>query len=321
MVQNAGAETAPRRVLVVDDSRAIQAIIRRILESGDMEPVQVRTASNGAEALDQVDSFRPDLVLSDWHMPGVTGIEMLQALRQMGHTDMAVGFITTETAADCLSQARSNGAAFILHKPFEDRVLRSAVKKCLRGETTPASKATSAPAPAAVPQAAAAGPARAAAVESVAQLQQLLFMHLGTRSYELNKHFDEAPWVEQCPQLVALYSSAGRNGAYALGLLDAATVCLIGGMAAGHPPDDIRKSIARGQPSQPHVEHAKRFMLALAGQLRKRTSTDVPAFNAAKLSSQPFDKLATVIERNNGRSDFELRLPGIGEGRLSIFLT
>ncbi len=314
MVQNSGAETAPRRVLVVDDSRAIQAIIRRILESGDMEPVQVRTASNGAEALDQVDSFRPELVLSDWHMPGVTGIEMLQALRQMGHTDMAVGFITTETAPDCLSQARSNGAAFILHKPFEDRVLRNTVAQCLRGETTPASGPAPAPSPAA-------GPARAAAVESVAQLQQLLFMHLGTRSYELNKRFDEAPWVEQCPQLVALYSSAGRNGAYALGLLDASAVCLIGGMAAGHAPDEIRKSLARGQPSQPHVEHAKRFMLALAGQLRKRTATDVPAFNAAKLSSQPFDKLAAVIARNNGRSDFELRLPGIGEGRISIFLT
>jgi len=309
MVQNtAVANTAPRRVLVVDDSRAIQAIIRRILETGDMEPVQVRTASNGAEALDQVDSFRPDLVLSDWHMPGVSGIEMLQALRQMGHTDMAVGFITTETAADCLSQAHSNGAAFVLHKPFEDRVLRNAVAQALRSEPAP----RPAPAP---------SPARPPAVESVAQLQQLLFMHLGTRSYELNKHFDEAPWVEQCPQLVALYSSAGRKGAYALGLLDAATVCLVGGMAAGHSPDEIRKALGRGQPSQPHVEHAKRFMLALAGQLRKRTATDVPAFNAAKLSSQPFDKLATVIERNNGRSDFELRLPGIGEGRISIFLT
>lgn len=311
MVQHTGADTlAPRRVLVVDDSRAIQAIIRRILESGDIEPVQVRTASNGAEALDQVDSFRPDLVLSDWHMPGVSGIEMLQTLRQMGHTDMAVGFVTTETAPDCLTQARSNGAAFVLHKPFEDRVLRNAVAQCLRGDP-----ATATPAPQA------AGPARGVAVESVAQLQQLVFMHLGTRSYELNKKFDEAPWVEQCPQLVALYSSAGRKGAYALGLLDAAAVCLIGGMAAGHAPDEIRKSLARNQPSQPHVEHAKRFMLALAGQLRKRTASDVPAFNAAKLSSQPFDKLAAVIARNNGRSDFELRLPGIGEGRISIFLT
>lgn len=309
MVQNSGAETqAPRRVLVVDDSRAIQAIIRRILETGDMEPVQVRTASNGAEALDQVDSFKPDLVLSDWHMPGVTGIEMLQALRQMGHTDMAVGFITTETAPDCLSQAQRNGAAFVLHKPFEDRVLRNAVAQALRSEPAP----KPAPAP---------SPARPPAVESVAQLQQLLFMHLGTRSYELNKHFDEAPWVEQCPQLVSLYSSAGRKGAYALGLLDAAAVCLIGGMAAGHSPEEIRRAHGRGQPGQAHVEHAKRFMLALAGQLRKRTATDVPAFNAAKLSSQPFDKLAAVIERNNGRSDFELRLPGIGEGQISIFLT
>lgn len=312
MVQHTGATLlAPRRVLVVDDSRAIQAIIRRILESGDIEPVQVRTASSGAEALDQVDSFRPDLVLSDWHMPGVSGIEMLQTLRQMGHTDMAVGFVTTETAPDCLTQARSNGAAFFLHKPFEDRVLRNAVAQCLRGD------AAAAPAPA--PQGA--GPARAAAVESVAQLQQLLFMHLGTRSYELNKKLDEAAWVEQCPQLVALYSSAGRSGAYALALLDAAAVCLIGGMAAGHAPDEIRKSIARNQPSQPHVEHAKRFMLALAGQLRKRTATDVPAFNAAKLSSQPFDKMPALIARNNGRSDFELRLPGIGEGRISVLLT
>ncbi|MDM4764723.1 response regulator [Pelomonas sp. SE-A7] len=307
MVQNMGAVGAPRRVLVVDDSRAIQAIIRRILESEDMDPVQVRTASNGAEALDQVESFQPDLVLSDWHMPGGSGIEMLQTLRQMGHKDMAVGFITTETAADCMSQARSNGAAFVLHKPFEDRALRNAVAHCLRGGNN-----TPAPVPAT---------ARPAAVESVAQLQQLLFTHLGTRSYELNKSFEDAAWVEQCPQLVALYSSAGRNGAYALGLLDAAAVCLIGGMAAGSSPEEIRQARANARPTQAHVDNAKRFMLALAGQLRKRTATDVPAFNAAKLSSQPFDKLAALLERNNGRSDFELRLPGIGEGRISIFLT
>lgn len=119
--------TGGKKLLIVDDSRAIQAMIRRALECEELGELHIQTARDGAEALDKVAAFRPDLVLSDWHMPRVSGIEMLQTLRQTGFHDVAVGFVTTDRASDCQAQARSNGALFLLHKPFDDQALRSAV--------------------------------------------------------------------------------------------------------------------------------------------------------------------------------------------------
>ncbi|WP_428508504.1 response regulator [Roseateles sp.] len=119
--------TGGKKVLIVDDSRAIQAIIRRALECEELGELHIQTARDGAEALDKVAAFRPDLVLSDWHMPRVSGIEMLQTLRQTGFHDVAVGFVTTDRASDCQTLARSNGALFLLHKPFDDQALRNAV--------------------------------------------------------------------------------------------------------------------------------------------------------------------------------------------------
>ncbi|MEJ6002950.1 response regulator [Paucibacter soli] len=301
-----------RRVLIVDDSRAIQAIIRQVLESSELGPLQILTADDGADALDKVDSFRPDLVLSDWHMPGVSGIEMLQALRQTGHTEVAVGFVTTETNDERLVEARSNGAAFVLNKPFNDLALREVVGRTLQQ----ARKAAPAGRPAADAEARK-GPA---ALESIAQMQQQLFAHLGTRGFDLRRNdLADAP-ARQLPQLIALYSSTGRNGVYALGVLDLHSCCLIGGLAAGSSVAEIQLAMAQSQPSGKMVEHASRFMRAAASVLRKRSVTDQPSMSAARLTAQPFDKLAALLLQNSGRTDLVLQVPGTGEGRLSFLL-
>jgi len=300
-----------RRVLIVDDSRAIQAIIRQVLETSELGPLQFLTADDGADALDKVDSFRPDLVLSDWHMPGVSGIEMLQALRQTGHTEVAVGFVTTETNDERLIEARSNGAAFVLNKPFKDLALREAVGKTLQQARKSAQAGRPADAEARK------GPA---ALESIAQMQQQLFAHLGTRGFDLRRSelADAAP--RQLPQLIALYSSTGRSGVYALGVLDLQSCCLIGGLAAGCSAAEIQLAMAQSQPSAKMVEHASRFMRAAGSVLRKRSVTDQPSMSAARLTAQPFDKLASLLLQNSGRTDLVLQVPGAGEGRLSFLL-
>ncbi len=305
-----------RRVLIVDDSRAIQAIIRRALECEELGPMQIQTACDGAEALDKVESFRPDLVLSDWHMPGVSGIEMLQTLRQTGHGHVPVGFVTTENRAERLDQARSNGAVFVLPKPFDDRALRQAVRHSF-GQPSRPSLLTPRPSTA---EMAPPRPAAAGALESLAQLQQLLFTHLGTRSFDLLRAEHGPELAHQVPQLIALYGSAGRKGAYALGLLDLQACCLIGGMAAGCSPAEIQQAIQAEKPAPKQIEHASRFMRALAAQLKKRSPADAPALSAARLTQQPFDKLPALLNENLGRSDLTLRINGITTGRLCLLL-
>ncbi|MDN3920252.1 response regulator [Roseateles violae] len=304
----ADAETADRKkVLIVDDSRAIRAIIRRALECEELGELHIETACDGTEALDRIDSFRPDLVLADWHMPGVSGIEMLQTLRQSGHADIAVGFVTTETASECLMQAHSNGALFVLNKPFDDGALRRAVAQGLQRRASPAPALT-------------AETPGAQAIESLAQLQQSMSAHLGMRGFELDRQDGggSAEWLQQQgTRLIALYGSAGRKGVYAVGLLDLPACCLLGGSSGG----EIQAALRQGRPAARQVEQASRFMRAVTPLLKKRTPSDAPALSAARLSSQPFDKLAQLLQQNHGRSDFLLRLPATGgQGRLSFML-
>ncbi len=317
---------AHQRILIVDDSRAIQAIIRRTLECEELGDLLFQTAHDGADALDKVASFKPDLVLSDWHMPGVSGIEMLQTLRQTGHNKVAVGFITTDTAAECRTQARSNGALFVLNKPFDDRALRSAVALGL-GRSTFYSKAvpTEPPSSALAATAERATPAQPVqAIESLALTQQALFAHLGMRGFELTRAEGKGQFIQSAPQLIALYASAGRKGAYAVGLLDLSACCLVGGLAAGCSPQEIQASREQGKPSAKQIEQASRFMRAMAPLLKKRSASDAPTLSAARLSSQPPDKLAQLIDANAGRSDFILRINSMGvhgDTRLSFMLT
>jgi len=120
-----------RRILIVDDSRAIQALIRRCLDCEELGSLQIETASDGLDALAQVARFRPDLVLADWHMPGASGLEMLQRLRQAGFEQLPVGFITMDRGSACQRRAQQYGALFLLHKPFAAGELRQAVAQGL----------------------------------------------------------------------------------------------------------------------------------------------------------------------------------------------
>ena len=65
----------------------------------------------------QANDENPDLILCDWNMPNMTGIEMLKALREAGN-EVTFGFITTEAAPPMRKLAKDNGAKFLISKPF-----------------------------------------------------------------------------------------------------------------------------------------------------------------------------------------------------------
>jgi two-component system chemotaxis response regulator CheY len=104
------------RILIVDDSRAMRMIVARTLKQTG-RPAKVSEASNGLEALGAIRDDAPDLVLSDWNMPEMTGIELLRTLRAEG-SDVPFGFVTSETTAEMREQAILAGARFLIAKPF-----------------------------------------------------------------------------------------------------------------------------------------------------------------------------------------------------------
>lgn len=119
------------KILIVDDSKAMRMIITRSLRQAELGGLTLFEASNGAEALACVASDRPDLVLTDWNMPTMNGLELLQAL-QAQEAPPKVGVVTSESTAVIRQAASAAGAAFIITKPFTPEIFRAALSPVLR---------------------------------------------------------------------------------------------------------------------------------------------------------------------------------------------
>jgi len=110
-----------RRCLVVDDSRVVRKVARRILEGHGYTVVE---AENGVKALNACRDVLPRCVLLDWNMPVMNGLAFLKALRaEFGPDDPPVIFCTTENEVAQISQAIAQGAQEYIMKPFDEEIL------------------------------------------------------------------------------------------------------------------------------------------------------------------------------------------------------
>lgn len=105
------------KILIADDSKAMRRVIQAMLREAGFRGHTVVEAADGAEALSVAGTEHPDVVISDWNMPHMTGIEFLQKLRADGST-VPFGFVTTEVSAEMRKLADDSGAAFMIAKPF-----------------------------------------------------------------------------------------------------------------------------------------------------------------------------------------------------------
>jgi two-component system, chemotaxis family, chemotaxis protein CheY len=118
------------RLLVVDDSRVMRQIVVRTLRQAGYDGHEVVEAVDGVDALAKMGERAPDLVLSDWNMPNMTGIELLRALRGNG-IDVPFGFVTSEGSDDMREVAQAAGAQFVIVKPFTPEGFRDALSPVL----------------------------------------------------------------------------------------------------------------------------------------------------------------------------------------------
>jgi two-component system chemotaxis response regulator CheY len=110
-----------RSCLVVDDSRVVRKVARRILEA---QGCTVTEAGDGQQALDACRANMPDFVLLDWNMPVMDGLTFLRAIRQeFGPDNPTVVFCTTENDMEHIEAAIAGGAQEYIMKPFDDDIL------------------------------------------------------------------------------------------------------------------------------------------------------------------------------------------------------
>lgn len=110
-------------VLVVDDESSVTRLVRMMLS--DMGVTQVFTAKNGKEALDLLGEFQEnvDIVICDWNMPNISGIDLLKQIRTV---DLDLPFLMLTARADVASvkDARDFGVTDYLRKPFSSETLK-----------------------------------------------------------------------------------------------------------------------------------------------------------------------------------------------------
>lgn len=109
--------------LVVDDSKIVRVMARKILEGLGFE---VFDAENGQEALDFCIKSPPSCILLDWNMPVMNGLDFLKKVRgESIGKNIKIIFCTTQTDAESVKQGMSAGADEYIMKPFDEGVIKS----------------------------------------------------------------------------------------------------------------------------------------------------------------------------------------------------
>lgn len=298
-MQAAIASSAGRKVLIVDDSRAILAILRRVVQKVGGPAVDIRSVTNGQDALDMMPTFSPDLIITDWHMPGVTGIEMLQTLRQTGHTKVRVGFVTSETTEARLEEARYNGADFVVNKPFIDDELVVAIRDSLQAAPVrPLAKPGS-------------GPMRADVIE------RLLRVALKQVSFELKECEPMMP-KSLTPFLMRCHYGQGASDTpTVVGLLDFSALCVIGAASGAESTALAAAAIEKGRPDPEVVQRASTFMRIASKLIHGHTEANPYRLLRAQVVSRGVGELDELLTLANERTDVRLNVVGCGEARIT----
>lgn len=118
-----------QKVLVVDDEDVLRMLIEDTLE--DLENVEIHTAENGAEGLARLSDDRYDLVILDYMMPGMTGVEVLGELDEEMKSKTPILMLTAKAQDTDRNRAKEAGARYFMPKPFSPMELLQIVEGIL----------------------------------------------------------------------------------------------------------------------------------------------------------------------------------------------
>ncbi|MGA3009807.1 MAG: response regulator [Terracidiphilus sp.] len=119
-------------ILLVDDSKTMRMIIQRAIRQAGYRSLAVGEAENGVQALEKLHTEQPKLILSDWNMPEMSGIDFLMQVRAEQNM-VPFGFITSENSTSMKDLAMNSGATFLICKPFSPEDVQNALAPILGG--------------------------------------------------------------------------------------------------------------------------------------------------------------------------------------------
>jgi two-component system chemotaxis response regulator CheY len=122
-------ETSMKTVMVVDDSRIMRNIVKNTFSELKI-PCQFIEAGNGKEALQQIQNQTVHLILLDWNMPELSGIDFLKQVRAMDqYKDLPIIMVTSESAKYNVIEALKTGATDYIIKPVNEKIFAEKLSK------------------------------------------------------------------------------------------------------------------------------------------------------------------------------------------------
>jgi two-component system chemotaxis response regulator CheY len=119
-------------ILIVDDSFPMRAVIKKVIKASGFDIGELLEAGNGKEALQVMDQQWLDLVLTDYNMPDMNGLELLKAMKASDTlADIPVVMVTTEGSDLRVEEFRSQGAVAYIKKPFTPEQIKSHLNQIL----------------------------------------------------------------------------------------------------------------------------------------------------------------------------------------------
>ncbi len=300
------------KFLIVDDSRAIQVIIRRGLEKAGYLGNDFRTADNGREAIDIIRDWEADLVLTDWYMPEMTGMELLVELkRQM--LPFKVGFVTTETSPERLQQLKDAGALFVVNKPFDIETLHNAVLPILQGSVEGEQALTSY-------DSAKDDTGYDVVLPTVQSLTKILDGYT-----DLHVQVQTCPptpmGYKNLPNVMGLFSDNLKDVLKVICVLDLPGACIMGGALNASPAEIVREAIANRALPKALLDNNTRLLKIISALFYDPDSQQDLKLRGVHLIPKRFEKLDRLNRIDVGkRLDLKVGVEGYGEGLVTMLI-
>lgn len=283
------------RVLVAEDSRVMRQIIIRTLRQAGWHDWRIEQADDGVQALAMVLEREPDLVLADWNMPNLTGIELLRTLRLRGYRTPFC-FVSSQDSEERRTVATAAGALGLIGKPFTAESFRE-VFDGLPDQCRPDPEQ----------------PAVISTLPSSLAIRELLERLLG-------REVDAAvcPPPVTATAVLGLYA-CDRGRMTAVLTLDLAMAAYLGSALALLPPGTAEAAIAENQLPPDLLENVAEVLNVFSAVLNAHSDTYQRLYASYPGPAAPADAAAHSKALGN-RLDLEISVQGYGTGTLSYVL-
>jgi len=298
------------KILIVDDSLAMQAIVRRGLEKFGYKTLDIRQSSGAVDALKIIDTWKPEIVLSDWHMPEVSGLELLKEIIKR-ELPIQTGFVTTVNDEVLIAEAINCGACFVLSKPFEDSELHKAILPLVQGaseserllnDETEESKASS-----------------DLVLPKLSQLEKVMHRFLSDKIALKEAPIQAFSIDKKIPTVLALFEDPESQKIRALAILDLYAACVLGGTKSEMAKEKIIKMINEKMLTKKMLDSCEQVMSDCSFAFLDRKTRKNLRLKSVSFTSQSFPKLEILFQKPaSQRIDIQCDVDGFDPSYITV---